>query len=135
MKEITVPAALDELDRVVEFINEELESHSCPVKTMMQLDIAVEEIYVNIARYAYNPDIGKATISCKVEGEPLKVIIQFLDNGRPYNPLNKEDPDITLPAEERQAGGLGIYMVKKSMDHIDYDYRDGKNILTIKKQF
>lgn len=134
MREITVPAMLDELDRVIDFINEELEPHGCPMKTMTQLDIAVEEIYVNIARYAYNPEIGNATIRCIIGGDPLQVVIQFLDNGRPYNPLDKEDPDITLPAEERQAGGLGIYMVKKSMDGIDYDYQDGKNILTIKKQ-
>lgn len=133
MKEITVPAALGELDRVTDFINEELEAQGCPLKAQMQIDIAVEEIYVNIAHYAYHPGVGEATVRCAVGGDPLQVEIQFLDSGTPYNPLAKEDPDTSLPAEERQIGGLGIYMVKKSMDHITYNYGDGKNVLTIKK--
>ena len=133
MKEITVPAALGELDRVTDFINEELEAQGCPLKAQMQIDIAVEEIYVNIAHYAYHPEVGEATVRCAVGGDPLQVEIQFLDSGTPYNPLAKEDPDTSLPAEERQIGGLGIYMVKKSMDHITYNYEDGKNVLTIKK--
>lgn len=133
MKEITVPAALGELDRVTDFINEELEAQGCPLKAQMQIDIAVEEIYVNIAHYAYHPEVGEATVRCAVGGDPLQVEIQFLDSGTPYNPLAKEDPDTSLSAEERQIGGLGIYMVKKSMDHITYNYEDGKNVLTIKK--
>ena len=133
MKEITVPAALGELGRVTDFINEELEAQGCPLKAQMQIDIAVEEIYVNIAHYAYHPEVGEATVRCAVGGDPLQVEIQFLDSGTPYNPLAKEDPDTSLPAEERQIGGLGIYMVKKSMDHITYNYEDGKNVLTIKK--
>lgn len=133
MKEITVPAALGELGRVTDFINEELEAQGCPLKAQMQIDIAVEEIYVNIAHYAYHPGVGEVTVRCAVGGDPLQVEIQFLDSGTPYNPLAKEDPDTSLPAEERQIGGLGIYMVKKSMDHITYNYEDGKNVLTIKK--
>lgn len=133
MKEITVPAALGELGRVTDFINEELEAQGCPLKAQMQIDIAVEEIYVNIAHYAYHPEVGEATVRCAVGGDPLQVEIQFLDSGTPYNPLAKEDPDTSLSAEERQIGGLGIYMVKKSMDHITYNYEDGKNVLTIKK--
>ena len=133
MKEITVPAALGELGRVTDFINEELEAQGCPLKAQLQIDIAVEEIYVNIAHYAYHPEVGEATVRCAVGGDPLQVEIQFLDSGTPYNPLAKEDPDTSLSAEERQIGGLGIYMVKKSMDHITYNYEDGKNVLTIKK--
>ena len=133
MKEITVPAALGELGRVTDFINEELEAQGCPLKAQMQIDIAVEEIYVNIAHYAYHPEVGEATVRCAVGGDPLQVEIQFLDSGTPYNPLAKEDPDTSLSAEERQIGGLGIYMAKKSMDHITYNYEDGKNVLTIKK--
>ena len=86
----------------------------------------------NIARYAYHPEVGEATIRCEVGGEPLQVVIQFMDGGKPYNPLEKDDPDTTLGVEEREIGGLGIFMVKKSMDKIDYEYSDGKNILTIK---
>lgn len=133
MKEMTVPAALEELGRVTGFINGELKEQGCPLKVQMQIGIAVEEIYVNIARYAYHPEAGEATVRCTVGGDPLQVEIRFRDSGKPYNPLAKEDPDISLPAEERQTGGLGIYMVKKSMDDSTYSYEDGKNVLTIKK--
>ena len=133
MKTLTVPARTDQLEVVQEFIQQELENQECPMKVQMQIAIAVEEIFVNIAHYAYKPVEGDATIRCEVGGDPLEVRIQFLDHGKPYNPLAKEDPDITLSAEERQIGGLGIFMVKKSMDSLDYEYQDGKNILTIKK--
>lgn len=131
---LVVPAELEELDRVLEFVDRELEKHHCSMKVQMQIDIAVEEIYVNIAHYAYRPgQKGEAAIRCSVGGDPLQVTIQFMDNGVPYNPLNQKDPDITLSAEDRKIGGLGIFMVKKTMDNIRYDYKDGKNILTIDK--
>lgn len=133
MKELTVPASLEELDRIIAFVDQELEAHDCSMKAQMQIDIAVEEIYVNIAHYAYHPEVGEATVRCSVGGEPLQVIIQFMDAGRPYNPLEKKDPDVSLSADEREVGGLGIYMVKKSMDEIGYEYAQGKNILTIRK--
>lgn len=133
MKKLTVPAELERLLEVLEFIDRELDEHGCPLKQKMQIDIAVEEIYVNIARYAYHPETGNATIQCVVGGDPLTVSIQFQDGGKPYNPLEKSDPDTTLSAEERDIGGLGIYMVKKSMDDIGYEYKDGRNILTINK--
>ena len=96
--------------------------------------MALEEIFINIAHYAYHPgQAGTATIRCCVGGDPLQVTIQFLDNGKPFNPLAKEDTDITLSAEERGIGGLGILMVKKSMDAVDYAYENGSNVLTIKK--
>ncbi|MGI6069840.1 MAG: ATP-binding protein [Blautia sp.] len=133
-KELIVPAKLDELPKVLEFIDRELERLECSMKTQMQIDIAVEEIYVNIAHYAYQPGMeGDAKICCAVGGEPLKVSIQFIDNGIPYNPLEKQDPNIALSAEDRNIGGLGIFMVKKSMDNVTYNYEDGKNILTIHK--
>lgn len=133
MKEITVAATLDNLARVQEFIGVELKSCGCPMRAMMQISVAVEEIYVNIAHYAYYPLVGEATVRCAVGGEPLQVTIQFLDNGKPFDPLAKPDADITLSAEERVIGGLGILMVKKSMDDVQYEYRDGCNILTLKK--
>lgn len=134
MTERIFPASPDQLERVQAFIQEELDNYPCPLKVKFQLDVAVEEIFVNIAHYAYSPDQGgEATVRCCVGGDPLQVTIQFLDNGKPFNPLAKEDPDITLSAEERRIGGLGILMVKKSMDAVDYSYEDGKNILTIKK--
>ena len=128
------PATLDQMERVQDFIGEQLEQYNCSAKLKFQLDVAVEEIFVNIAHYAYCPEqIGEATVRCSVGGSPLQVTIQFLDNGKPFNPLAKKDADTTLSAEEREIGGLGILMVKKSMDAVDYAYEGGKNILTIKK--
>ena len=133
MKDITVDATLDNLEVVQNFVSEELEKQGCSMKVMMQIEIAVEEIYVNIVHYAYNPEIGKATIRCEVTEDPMQVIIQFMDSGVPFDPLAKEDADITLSAEEREIGGLGIFMVKQSMDEVSYEYKEGKNVLTIKK--
>lgn len=132
--EITVPATLDKLEEVNNYIVEILEELNCPPKARMQIEIAVEEIFVNIASYAYNPVVGKATVRLIVHENPLSVDIQFLDEGVPYNPLLQEDPDITLSAEERGIGGLGIFMTKKTMDKISYSYDEGKNVLTISKK-
>lgn len=133
MKELIVEAAIENVPKVMEFVDEQLEQFDCPMKTQMQVDVAVEELFSNIAHYAYNPGIGSATMRVEVVEEPLAVVITFIDNGIPYDPLAKADPDITLPAEEREIGGLGIYMVKKTMDDVSYEYRDGQNILRIKK--
>ncbi len=134
MKEITVNATLDELYTVLDFVEAELEKQDCLPKVMVQIAIAVEEIYVNIAKYAYHPHNGNATIRCSVGGEPLMILVQFLDNGCPFNPLEHEDVDTSMSAEERSIGGLGILMVKKSMDEVEYSYQNGSNILTMKKQ-
>ena len=136
-KELVVEAGLDQLDRVLDFVNAQLEEADCPPKAQMQLAIAVEEIFVNIAHYAYAPGSGEATIRVEPgDGDtPRSVVLTFTDSGTPFDPLAKPDPDVTLPAEERGIGGLGIYMVKKSMDEVHYAYRDGKNILTMIKRF
>ena len=133
MKELTIAAKVENLEVVTDFVNEQLEALDCPMKAQMQIDIAIDELFSNIAHYAYNPDVGEATVRVEVSEDPLSVIITFIDNGVAYNPLEKADPDITLSLEERQIGGLGIFMVKKTMDQISYEYRDGKNILTIRK--
>lgn len=133
MDKLTLKAATENLDCVLEFINKELDKHNCNNNTKLEIDIAIEEIYVNIANYAYNPEIGAATILCEILDNPLRIIIKFMDNGKPYNPLEKPDPDITLGALERSIGGLGIYMVKNSMTDISYEYTDNTNILTIVK--
>ena len=135
MKELTIEAEVENLNRVIGFVDEQLEELDCPVKTQMQIDVAVEEICVNIASYAYIPGKGFATVYVELETDPKTVSITFVDRGVPYDPLKKQDPDISLPAEERAIGGLGIYMVKKSMDEISYEYRDGQNILCIRKRF
>ena len=135
MSVLNIDAEVNNLDQVLAFVDEELENYGCSPKTQMQIDIAVEEIFVNIASYAYNPEKGSALISVETQEDPLAVIITFTDGGVPYDPLKKPDPDVTLSAEKRQIGGLGIYMVKKSMDNVTYEYKDGKNILTITKKF
>ena len=104
------------------------------MKAQTQIEIAVEEIFINIASYAYAPDKGMATVRVEVSGDPVAVTITFVDHGVPYDPLAKEDPDVTLSAEERGIGGLGIFMTKKLMDDVAYEYKDGKNTLTLKKQ-
>jgi len=133
MKEITVDAIVANVEAVTAFVDEQLEALDCSMKAQTQIDIAIDELFSNIAYYAYTPETGKATIRFESEENSDVVSISFIDSGVPYNPLEKEDPDITLGVEERQIGGLGIFMVKKSMDSIEYKYENCNNILTIKK--
>ncbi len=135
MKSITLAATVENVTTVVDLINEEMEAFDCPMKISMQVAIAVEEIFVNIAHYAYTPGEGDATVSYRVDRDPGCVTIRFEDRGMPYNPLEQDDPDVTLSAEERSIGGLGVFMVKKTMSSVEYEHRDGKNILTLKKEF
>ena len=134
MNEMTIAATVENIDVVTDFVNEQLEALDCPMKAQMQIDIAIDELFGNIAHYAYSPNVGEATVRVEVLEEPLSVVISFIDGGIPYDPLSAQDPDTTLAAEERAIGGLGIFMVKKSMDEITYRYEGGKNILTIRKQ-
>ena len=133
MKDMEIDAILENFEAVQAFVDEELERLECPMATQIQIDIAVEEVFVNIAHYAYNPEVGKATIRVEIIDDPLSIVMTFMDNGIPYDPLAKEDPDVTLPPEERKIGGLGVYMVKESMDDVKYEYRNGQNILTLRK--
>lgn len=133
MKELHVQATIENISLVTEFVDEQLEAINCPVKAQMQIDIAIDEIFGNIARYAYDPEVGPAVVRVEVQEEPLAVILTFIDNGVPYDPLKRDDPDISLSADERDIGGLGIYVVKKSMDEISYEYKDGQNILRVRK--
>ncbi len=133
MKEITVDATIENIDVVTEFVDDFLDSNDCPMKTKMQMDIAVDEIFSNISFYAYKDGVGKATVKIELQDEPKAVCMTFIDGGIPYNPLEKEDPDVTLSAEERKIGGLGIYIVKKNMDEMRYEYSDEKNHLSMKK--
>lgn len=132
-KEMTLEATVDNIRTVTEFVDTELESLDCPLKAQTQIDIAIDELFGNIAYYAYDPEVGPATVRVEVEQDPLAVIITFIDNGKPYDPLAAKDPDTTLSADERAIGGLGIFLVKKTMDDISYEYKDGRNILRIKK--
>ena len=134
MKELTIDATIENIGKVTAFVDEQLEQLNCPLKAQMQIDIAIDELFGNIAHYAYNPETGPATVRVDVLQEPLSVVVTFIDNGIAYDPLAREDPNVALTAQEREIGGLGIYIVKKSMDEISYEYKDGQNILRIKKE-
>ena len=133
MKEFVVEADRKNLWEVQAFIDEQLEEVGCPMPTQIAIDVAVEELFVNIASYAYGQGEGVAVVQVKVLQDPLSVEITFIDNGVQYDPLAKADPDVTLSAKERKKGDHGIFMVKNTMDNVSYEYKDGKNILTIKK--
>ena len=132
--EIEIKALMENLQELISFVDGHLEDMGASMKAQMQIDIAVEELFVNIAHYAYAPDAGEAVISVAKDKEQNQISITFADSGKPYNPLEKPDPDVTLSADERSIGGLGIFMVKKSMDDMRYEYKDGQNILTITKR-
>ena len=135
MKELTIDASVENTPAVIDFVNELLEEAGCSMKIEAQIDVAVDELFSNIALYAYAPSSGAATVQVEFRGEPPAAVITFIDRGVPFDPLKKTDPDVTLSAEERKIGGLGIYIVKKSMDNMEYEYRDGQNILKITKNF
>ncbi len=135
IEKIVIEARRENLDQVLGFMDAHLERRDCPMKVMLQLDIAVEELFVNIANYAYGDQVGQAVIQLQEEHDPEGISITFIDEGMPFDPLAKPDPDVTLGAMDRSVGGLGIYMVKKSMDDMKYRYEDNRNILTIRKNF
>ena len=131
--ELELEAVKENLPQVMEYVDKKLEAVDCPLKAQMQIDVAVEEIFVNIASYAYAPDKGNAVVRVEVTEDPVTVKITFIDHGVPYDPLAREDPDVTLPAEERAIGGLGTFLTKQLMDEVAYEYKDGQNILTLLK--
>ena len=133
--EIEVDAAKECLPKVLDFVNRHLKQWSCPRRILLQIDLTVEEIFVNIANYAYPGTFGKARVSIEPLEDPAGIRIVFTDQGIPYNPLKKPDPDITLSVKDRPIGGLGIYLVKKQMDLVEYRYEDECNILTLTKYF
>jgi anti-sigma regulatory factor (Ser/Thr protein kinase) len=134
MSELTVDATIESINKITTYVDNQLSAWHCPVKVQMQFDIAIDEIVSNISRYAYSPQTGKVTVRVEMAQEPLSVTLSFMDNGAPFDPLKMADPDVTQPADEREIGGLGIYMVKRSMDSIAYKYKDGTNILSIRKE-
>jgi anti-sigma regulatory factor (Ser/Thr protein kinase) len=133
MKSITVPADDKDPAPVIDFVSEELASHDCPPKALYQIEVAIEEIRVNIASYAGLTADDGVEIRCEVLTDPLRVTVQFLDQGVPFDPLAKEDPDISGEALMERTGGLGIFMVKQMMDDVSYAYENGMNTLTILK--
>lgn len=134
MKELSVQAAAKNLPQVLAFVDENLEALGCSTTDQMQMDVAVEEIFVNSAGYANNPGEGPAVVRFDAAQDPASVIISFLGRGLPYDPLARPGPDIHRPLRERTRGGLGIFVAKQYMNGIDYQYRDGQSILTLKKR-
>lgn len=132
MKELNIEAKVANIPVVTDFLDAALEEAGCPMKTLLQIDVAIDEIFTNIAQYAYEPGTGNALVRFEME-EPNTAVITFIDSGMAFDPTAKEDPDVSLSAEERQIGGLGIFMVKKTMDGMYYERRDGQNILQIRK--
>ena len=120
-KELTLEATLENIAAATDFVNAELEALDCPMNVQMQIDIAIDELFGNIAHYAYNPSTGPATVRVEVEHDPLSVVVTFIDNGKPYDPLTTAEPDTTLSAEARQIGGLGVFLVRKTMDDVSYE--------------
>ncbi|MBQ0101241.1 MAG: ATP-binding protein [Firmicutes bacterium] len=133
MVEKTYPATDESLAKLTALAEEIMDSNDVPMKVSMQVTVAIEEIFVNIAHYAYEDKEGDAKIT--IDLTDSKIAITFIDSGVPFNPLEKPDPDITLSADDRAIGGLGIYMVKKSMTDVDYKYENSQNILTITKEW
>ena len=134
MAELTIRANLNNLNDVMAFVDAELEKLDCPMKAQMQIDVAVDELFSNIVRYAYGDGTGDATVRFSFDEQERAAEITFLDSGVPFDPLAKADPDVTLTIEEREIGGLGIFLVRKTMDEVSYQYRDGSNILCLKKK-
>ena len=133
MNELTLEAKLQNMQQALDFVDDFLMTLNCPVKLQMQIDVAVEEIYVNVASYAYGSGTGPVTIRVEKLSGPTGIRITFIDRGTPFDPTAKADPDVTLSAEDRKIGGLGIYMAKKAMDSMTYEYTDGQNILHLVK--
>ena len=133
MEYLIVPAKTEELDRVYDFVEGQLESFDCPMRTLFQRRLAIEEIFINIASYAYAPKEGEAEVRCTVLENPLRVELQFLDGGTPFDPLAREEADTSPEGLMNREGGLGILLVKKTMDEVEYAYEDGRNVLTIRK--
>ena len=135
MERIIVSAQIESMTAVAAFVDGQLEAHNCPAEAQFQIGMAVEEIFVNIASYAYAPQTGEAEIRCEVLESPLRVVIQILDSGKPFDPLAQEEADTSEEALLERTGGLGIFMVRSAMDSVSYRRENGKNILTIMKNF
>jgi len=134
-KKIRVAATKENLETVTAFLDEILDEKDCPLKFRLQVDLALEEMYINIANYAYTPKTGEMELRVAFDEAERELTLVLIDSGIPYDPLAKKDPDVTLSAEKRKIGGLGIYLVKKTMDSMTYERRDGRNIVTMKKKF
>ncbi len=134
LKELTVDATVENVRTVTDFVNEVLDEANCPLDTRRQLNIVIDEVFSNIAQYAYGSALGAATVKAGLEDDGRTLVLIFQDGGMPYDPLSAKDPDTSLSAKDRPMGGLGILLVKKLMDEKTYVYENGQNVLTLKKK-
>ena len=133
--EIEIKALMENLQELISFVDGHLEDMGASMKAQMQIDVAIDEVFANIANYAYTPKIGEMELRVAFDEAGRELTMVLIDSGIPYDPLAKKDPDVTLSADKRKIGGLGIYLVKKTMDSMMYERRDGRNIVTMKKKF
>ena len=131
---ITLPATVENIGKITAFVEGRMEEKDCPLKQIMQVSMAVDEVMANVAMYAYAPGTGDVTVAVDFDDGSRTVSITFIDRGVAFDPLAKEDPDVTLPAKQRKIGGLGIFLVKKTMDDVAYRREGDKNVLCIKKK-
>ncbi|MBO4420134.1 MAG: ATP-binding protein [Oscillospiraceae bacterium] len=134
MKEWTTQASIRQLREITETVDAWLEGFGCPMKAQIQIDLAVDELFSNIANYAYAPASGDVTVRLEFDAAARTVSVTFIDRGIPFDPLQKADPDVSLSAEDRKVGGLGIFLVKRTMDGMEYRREADCNILTIRKK-
>lgn len=134
MNYLTVPARTEALEDVQAFLEGQLEGWDCSPGLQMQLSLVAEEIFVNIAHYAYPNGFGDAVIGVEISPQPPVLTLRFADHGIPFDPLSQPEADITLSAQERPIGGLGIFLTRKIMDEAVYSHADGQNILTLRKK-
>ena len=130
----TFGAKTEELSDILGFVDLMLEKYGCSMKIQTAVSVAMEEVFVNVARYAYRDGEGDVTLGIGFDKESRTITFCMRDRGVPFDPLKRPDPDITLPAEEREIGGLGIFITKKTMDSVEYVYENGKNVLTMIKK-
>lgn len=135
MKEIDIPAAKENLPQVLAFVDGQLEQAGCPGSVQTQIGLAVEEVFMNIASYAYASSVGSVLIRMEIIDRSMDVVISFTDEGLPYDPLSHPDPSLKTPPKERTKGGWGIFMAKKMMDQMQYTYKSGQNVLTLRKSW
>ena len=133
MRELTTEAVTENLQSVMDFVNDSLSDKGCSAKTLYQMELVLEEIFINIASYAYEGDERPVVLSIDFEEEPLAAVVTFKDKGAPYNPLSRNDPNLALKLENREIGGLGIFLVKKNVDAIWYEHVNGENVLSFRK--
>lgn len=135
MAELKIKAKNENLEYVIAFIEDEMSKTTCSMPILMKIELSIEELFINVASYAYEEGDGDAIIRIEIFDNPDRAVFTLIDNGTPYNPLTREDPDVTLSAENRAIGGLGVFLVKKNMDEYSYEYKDNQNIMTLVKNF